>query len=155
MDFFDKDSTNRVIGFKERRYIEELRILSKATAIDCIIDDRFERIIYIIKPGDMGLAIGKNGDCIKKMSKNLGKRIEMVEYAEDTPQFILNMFRPIEKIDIKTDPTTENMLIILPKRDDIGFAIGKNGATIERARLIVRKYYGKEIEKVVVSSDIE
>ena len=103
----------------------------------------------------MGLAIGKNGDCIKKMSKNLGKRIEMVEYAEDTPQFILNMFRPIEKIDIKTDPTTENMLIILPKRDDIGFAIGKNGATIERARLIVRKYYGKEIEKVVVSSDIE
>ena len=49
----------RTIAFKERRYIEELRILTRATALDCIIDDRFGRIIYLIKEGDMGLAIGR------------------------------------------------------------------------------------------------
>ncbi|MDD1694845.1 MAG: NusA-like transcription termination signal-binding factor, partial [Methanoregula sp.] len=27
----------RNIGFKERRYIEELRILTKSTALDCVI----------------------------------------------------------------------------------------------------------------------
>ncbi len=31
----------RNIGFKERRYIEELRILTRSTALDCVIDDRF------------------------------------------------------------------------------------------------------------------
>lgn len=49
----------RNIGFKERRYIEELRILTKSTALDCVTDDRFDRVIYVIRPGDMGLAIGK------------------------------------------------------------------------------------------------
>jgi len=51
----------RTIGFKERRYIEELRILTRATAIDCVIDEKFERVIYIIRQGDMGLAIGRKG----------------------------------------------------------------------------------------------
>ncbi|HJK08486.1 MAG TPA: NusA-like transcription termination signal-binding factor, partial [Methanocorpusculum sp.] len=41
----------RTIGFKERRYIEELRILTKATAIDCLIDDRFDRLIDGIRQG--------------------------------------------------------------------------------------------------------
>ena len=49
----------RNLGFKERRYIEELRILTKSTALDCLIDDKFDRIIYVIKAGDMGYAIGK------------------------------------------------------------------------------------------------
>lgn len=52
----------RNIGFKERRYIEELRILTKSTAFDCIIDDRFDRVIYVVKQGDMGFAIGKKGE---------------------------------------------------------------------------------------------
>ena len=51
----------RNLGFKERRYIEELRILTKSTALDCLIDDKFDRIIYVIKAGDMGYAIGKRG----------------------------------------------------------------------------------------------
>jgi N utilization substance protein A len=71
-------SMDRNIGFKERRYIEELRILTKATALDCIIDEKFERIVYIIRPGDMGLAIGKKGENIRRMQNVLGKRIEMV-----------------------------------------------------------------------------
>ena len=62
----------RNIGFKERRYIEELRILTKATALDCVIDDRFDRVIYVIRQGDMGLAIGKKGDNIKRLQNVLG-----------------------------------------------------------------------------------
>ncbi|MCK4269224.1 MAG: KH domain-containing protein, partial [Methanogenium sp.] len=63
----------QIICFKERRYIEELRILTKSTAIDCIIDDNFDRVIYIIRKGDMGFAIGKRGDNIRKMQRVLGK----------------------------------------------------------------------------------
>ena len=63
----------RNIGFKERRYIEELRILTKATALDCIIDGKFERVIYIFRQGDMGLAIGKKGENIRRMQNVLGK----------------------------------------------------------------------------------
>ena len=84
----------RNTGFKERRYIEELRILTKSVAVDCLIDERFDRVIYVIKPGDMGLAIGKKGENIRKMQKVLGRRIKMVEYAEDAKTLIAKIFMP-------------------------------------------------------------
>jgi N utilization substance protein A len=86
----------RTICFKERRYIEELRILTRATALDCIIDERFDRIVYIIKEGDMGLAIGRKGSNIRKMQRVLGRRTEMVEYSPDIETFARNVFKPAQ-----------------------------------------------------------
>lgn len=150
MDIIDKYAMERTIGFKERRYIEELRILTKATAIDCLIDDRFERIIYVIKQGDMGLAIGKSGDNIKKMSRVLGKRIEMVEFAEEPDMFIANMFKPAEVLIGDDD---EPVTVVVQERSDFGLAIGKGGSTIEKARQLVRRFYGKDIGDIAVPSE--
>jgi transcription termination/antitermination protein NusA len=135
----------RNIGFKERRYIEELRILTKATALDCIIDERFERIIYIIQKGDMGLAIGKKGENIRRMQNVLGKRIEMVEYADELHAFIENIFRPVEISTIGIDPLTGTLIVSLQKKSDLGTAIGKKGANIEKARLLMRKFWNAEL----------
>jgi len=139
----------RSIGFKERRYIEELRILTKATAIDCVIDEKFERVIYIIKKGDMGLAIGKKGENIRRMQNVLGKRIEMVEYAGEQEGFIANIFRPVEISRIEKDVSTGELVIIIAKKSDLGTAIGKRGANIEKARLLVKKFWGEEIGELI------
>lgn len=141
---------DRNIGFKERRYIEELRILTKATALDCIIDEKFERIIYLIRPGDMGFAIGKKGENIRRMQNVLGKRIEMVEYSEDRDEFIANIFRPAGISRVGKDPESGLLTIYLRKRSELGTAIGKKGANIEKARLLVRKFWGEEIGELLV-----
>jgi N utilization substance protein A len=141
----------RNIGFKERRYIEELRILTKATALDCIIDERFERIIYIIQKGDMGLAIGKKGENIRRMQSVLGKRIEMVEYADELHAFIANIFRPVEISTIEMDPLTGTLIVSLQKKSDLGTAIGKKGANIEKARLLMRKFWNAELGDLRIS----
>jgi transcription termination/antitermination protein NusA len=138
----------RTISFKERRYIEELRILTKSTAIDCIIDERFDRIIYVVRPGDMGLAIGKKGDNIRRMQSVLGKKVEMVEYA-DTPQaFLANIFKPAEMVEVKTDGETGKLNAVVRKKADVGIAIGKGGCTIEKARLLLRRFYDLEVGDV-------
>lgn len=142
---------DRTIGFKERRYIEELRILTKATALDCIIDEKFERIIYIIRPGDMGLAIGKKGENIRRMQNVLGKRIEMVEYSENRDEFIANIFRPVSISAVEKDPASGLITITLLKRSDLGTAIGKKGANIEKGRLLLRKLWGEEIGELNVA----
>ena len=141
----------RNIGFKERRYIEELRILTKATALDCIIDERFERIIYVIQKGDMGLAIGKKGENIRRMQNVLGKRIEMVEYAEEQNAFIANIFRPVEISAVEMDPLTGTLIVSIQKRSDLGTAIGKKGANIEKARLLMRKFWNAELGDIRIS----
>ncbi len=155
MDIIDKYAMERTIGFKERRYIEELRILTKATAIDCLIDDRFDRIIYVIKQGDMGLAIGKSGDNIKKMSRVLGKRIEMVEFSEEPDHFIANMFKPAEILDVQFGGDDGPVTVLVPEKSDVGLAIGKGGSTIEKARQLVRRFYCKDIGNIAVPGDAE
>ncbi|RQD81260.1 MAG: NusA-like transcription termination signal-binding factor [Methanocalculus sp. MSAO_Arc2] len=146
----------RTISFKERRYIEELRILTKSTAIDCIIDDRFDRLIYVITPGNMGIAIGKSGDNIRKMQKVLGKRIEMVEYAEDPAEFIRNIFKPahVESVSI-SDDIHKGISVIVRNRSDLGIAIGKGGSTIEKARMITRRFFGPDIGEITIEEKHE
>jgi len=142
----------RTIGFKERRYIEELRILTKSTAVDCLIDERFDRIIYVIRPGDMGLAIGKKGENIHRMQKVLGKKIEMVEYAENPDDFIANMFRPATLSAVGKDEAGR-VRVVIGKRGDLGIAIGKGGANVEKARLLFRRFFGTELGEIVSAGD--
>jgi transcription termination/antitermination protein NusA len=140
----------RNIGFKERRYIEELRILTKSTALDCVIDDRFDRVIYVIRPGDMGLAIGKKGDNIRRLQGVLGKRIEMVEYAEKPEDFLVNIFKPAEVIGIDHGTGDGPVNVFVKQRSDLGIAIGKAGCNIEKARILCRRFCGFEIGEVLL-----
>jgi len=143
----------RNIGFKERRYIEELRILTRATALDCVIDDRFDRVIYVIRQGDMGLAIGKKGDNIKRLQNVLGRRIEMVEYAEDPGLFIANIFKPAEVVGIERGADDSPVNVLVNKKSDLGIAIGKAGCNIEKARILCRRFSGLEIGEVLLPQE--
>ena len=143
----------RNIGFKERRYIEELRILTKSTALDCVIDDRFDRVIYVIRPGDMGLAIGKKGENIKRLQNVLGKRIEMVEYAENPDEFIANIFKPAEVVGIEREADNGPVNVLVKQRSNLGIAIGKAGCNIEKARILCRRFCGIEIGEVLLSEE--
>lgn len=137
----------RTICFKERRYIEELRILTRATALDCIIDERFDRIVYLIKEGDMGLAIGRKGSNIRKMQRVLGKRIEMVEYSPEIEEFTRNVFKPAGVVGVRRED--DDRLTVYINKSDLGIAIGKGGCTIEKARLLLSRYFDTTLGEVL------
>jgi N utilization substance protein A len=145
----------RNIGFKERRYIEELRILTKSTALDCVIDDRFDRVIYVIRQGDMGLAIGKKGENIRRLQSVLGKRIEMVEFAEVPDEFIGNIFKPAEVVGIDRSAESGPVNVLVRQRSDLGIAIGKAGCNIEKARILCRRFCGIEIGEVLLVEEAQ
>jgi len=82
------------------RLMSQFEKLTGAGSRDCVIDDRNNRIIFVINPGEMGLAIGKSGASIKKAMEVMGKRIEVVEYAQNPEQFIRNCFLPAKVISV-------------------------------------------------------
>ena len=57
--------------------------ITKATARDCIEDEKRDRIIFVVNEGKMGLAIGKGGSHIKALQNKIDRNIELVEYNED------------------------------------------------------------------------
>ena len=143
----------RNIGFKERRYIEELRDSYQADCPDCVIDDRFDRVIYVIRQGDMGLAIGKKGDNIKRLQTVLGRRIEMVEYARGTRGVRHQYFQACRSRRIERGPDDGPVNVLVNKKSDLGIAIGKAGCNIEKARLLCRRFCGLEIGEVLLAQE--
>ncbi|WP_455367502.1 NusA-like transcription termination signal-binding factor [[Eubacterium] cellulosolvens] len=127
---------------EEMRYIALFENVTKATAIDCLIDDKNERLIFITKQGEMGLAIGKGGKNVNMLRKIIGKPIEIVEYADNAEQLIKNSLLPARIKEVRPIQKPDKKIIVVevePK--DKALAIGKNGKTIEKTRKLVQRYF--------------
>ncbi len=129
---------------------DELRLMSlfqsitSVTARDCIIDEKMNRVIFVINKGDMGIAIGKNGSTIKRLQSIIGKRIELVEHADDLAEFVKNIFGRDMIMDVKVSNHNSHGKIVTvmvePKKKAI--AVGREGRNVEKARILTRRYFG-------------
>ena len=127
----------------EMRYIALFESVSGASAKDCIIDEAEARAIFIVNPGQVGIAIGKGGRNIQTLERMTNKKHEIIEYSEDPVQFIKNALKPAAvrevRITEKTDGKKMAVITINPK--DKGIAIGKNGKNAERLRFLAKRYF--------------
>ncbi|WP_406660989.1 NusA-like transcription termination signal-binding factor [Methanolobus sp. ZRKC3] len=122
------------------RYIALFEKLTSATVKDCIIDDG--RIIYVIKAGDMGAAIGRNGDHINRVKKAVDKHIDLIEYADESAEFIKNAFSPVAVRSVNiTSKNNKRLAYVEVSNKDKGLAIGKNGKNIEKVKLVAKRHH--------------
>lgn len=127
------------------RYIALFESLTGAVARDCIVDEENDRIIFVVKNGDMGLAIGKNGNNINRVKKSIGKHIEIVEHSDDLNEFVANALQPVavKKVQV-VSKDYKRMAYVEVMSKDKGLAIGKNGRNIQKAKVLVQRHYGLE-----------
>lgn len=134
----------------EMHYIALFESITGAVANDCIIDNERNRIIIIVKPGDAGLAIGKQGSRIKLLKRMTHKDIEIVEYSDNPKAFIRNSFAPARVKEVRITDMLDNrkVAVVTVENQDKGIAIGKNGKTAERTRFLVKRYF--QIDNVII-----
>jgi len=124
------------------RLISQFETLTGASSRDCVVDDRNQRLIFVVNPGQMGLAIGKKGAAIKKASDAMGKKIEVVEYSPNPEQFIKNCFLPAQVTKIEFEGEPEEQTVQVQVRDeDRGIAIGKEGKNIFKAKRLAQRQH--------------
>jgi N utilization substance protein A len=114
-----------------------------ATARDCVIDVKSDRVIFIINKNEMGLAIGKNGVSIKNTQKMVGKDIELVEYSDDPKKFIINALNSKFITDIRLSKKVDGskIAVVMADSNRKGAIVGQNGKNAEKARLLARRYF--------------
>ena len=78
----------------EIRYIALFESMTGAMVKDCIVDDEAGKLTFLVKRGDMGLAIGKRGSTVTKVQKTVDKGVEVIEHSEDPVEFITNLMAP-------------------------------------------------------------
>ena len=137
------------LGDEEIRYISLFEHITGAVARDCVVDN--DRIIFIVKSGNIGLAIGKRGVNIKRVRDFLHKQIDVVEYADSPEKFISNTLSPakIKSIVINEKRDGRKVALVTVDGKDKGIAIGKSGKNVAKSRLLAKRHYG--IDDVVIS----
>jgi len=128
---------------REMRYIALFESITGATVKDCIIDEDLSRIIFIIKEGDVGMAIGRRGKNIHLLEKMTGKKHEIIEHSDSPAQFIKNALKParVKEIRITERPDGKTIAVVSVNPRDKGVAIGKNGRNAERIRFLAKRYF--------------
>ncbi|MBM5805539.1 MAG: NusA-like transcription termination signal-binding factor [Candidatus Verstraetearchaeota archaeon] len=132
------------------RFIALLENLTGAIAKDCVVESEGNRIIFVIRPGDMGLAIGRNGMNIERARKVIGRNVEIVEYAETPEEFLKNIVAPAKVRGIKITKNSEGNTVAQVTVDphDKGMAIGKSGRNISKTRLLMKRHF--DLNNVVI-----
>lgn len=124
------------------RYIALFENTTGARVMDCIVDDENGRVIYLVKNGDMGMAIGKGGEHINKLKKSIGKHVDIFEYCDDVETFIRNLSQPasIDGMKFVMRNGKKAVSINVPDAETSSF-IGKNGKNIERMKTLLHRHY--------------
>jgi transcription termination/antitermination protein NusA len=139
-----KFSTNEI------RYIALFESMTGAMVKDCIVDDENGKITFLVKRGDMGLAIGKRGSTVSKVQKTVDKGIEVIEHSDDPVEFIANVIAPakIRSIRILQRENGEKIATLETDPRNKRAAIGKGGKNIERARVLAKRQHN--INNIVI-----
>ncbi|MDI6702026.1 NusA-like transcription termination signal-binding factor [Methanothermobacter wolfeii] len=127
----------------EIRYIALFESMTGAMVKDCIVDDDSGRITFLVKKGDMGLAIGKKGSTVAKVQKAVDKGVEVIEHSNDPVEFIKNLMAPakVRSIRILQKENGEKIATVETDPKNKRIAIGRGGQNIERARLLARRQH--------------
>jgi len=135
----------------EMRYIALFESITGANVKDCIIDDELNRIIFVIKEGELGIAIGKGGKNIHLLEKMTGKKHEIIEHSENPVEFIKNTLKPaqVKEIRITERPDGKSIAVVSVNPKDKGVAIGRNGRNAERTRFLAKRYF--QIQNVSIT----
>lgn len=136
----------------EFRLLSLFQSVTSADARDCILDEKMERVIFVVNRGQMGMAIGKGGSNIKQLQTVINKKIELVEHSDQPAEFVKNVFNSDiihdVKINDRIDGSKQALVVVDAKKK--GLVVGKDGRNVEKARILAKRYYN--ITNVLVIS---
>ena len=133
------------MGSEEIKYIAVFENMTGAVAKDCISCEN--TVGFLVREGDMGLAIGKHGKSIEKVQEKFGKHIWVVEFSPNKIKFIKNLFQPARIRNVKIYEVSdgdESTAIVEAKRRDQRLVKDKTRLNI--AKKLAKRHYNLNLK---------
>jgi len=124
-----------------RRLIALFEDEADVTVRDCLIDESHDRVVYVVKAGQMADAIGPGGSVVDRVESKLGREIKLVEDAETAQAFVANALTPAAVYNVTISENDDTVAYVEVAQDDRGVAIGADGKNIDAARQLAARHF--------------
>jgi len=136
---------------EELKYAQLFHMATGIEPVDVVVDESFNRIIFVVDRGMAPIAVGRNGTNIKLLKQYIKNMdIEVIERGDSPEELIQNSLYPARVLNVKVVKDSDGKLVayVTVAPEDKAIAIGRGGKNINRARLLARRYFN--IAKVVL-----
>jgi N utilization substance protein A len=124
-----------------RRLIPLIEEATGATVRDCVIDEAYDRLLVVIKAGEIAQAIGPGGETVRELEADLDRSVKLVEDAPDAEAFVANALAPAAVYNVTISENDDTVAYVEVDSHDTGVAIGKDGANIDAARTLAARHF--------------
>lgn len=124
-----------------RRLVALFEEETDAIVRDCVVDEEYDRIIFLIKAGQMGQAIGTDGEHVARVEERVGRDIKLVEDADRPGDFVANALAPAAVYNVTISENDDRMAYVEVATEDRGAAIGRDGRNIDAARTLAKRHH--------------
>jgi len=124
-----------------RRYIALLDEETDVAATDCVVDDEYDRVVFVVPPGTMGRTIGPGGRHVERLEGKVGRDVEVVEGADTPDAFVANALAPAAVYNVTISENDTTVAYAEVDHDDTGVAIGSDGRNIDLARQLAERHF--------------
>ena len=126
---------------EERKLAALFEEKTEATVRDCVVDETYDRVIFLIKAGEMGKAIGAGGEHVQSVEQQIGRSIKLVEDADTPEDFVASALAPAAVYNVTISENNDRLAYVEVAQEDRGVAIGTDGKNIDAARLLAKRHH--------------
>lgn len=103
----------RRFNSKILNYMFAFEALTGAELIDCF--ELSDRVVFVVKQGQLGMALGKNKSNIAKVLKVVNQKIKIVEHKSDAVEFVKSLLSPLKPKTARLQGNTVQVIVNNPR----------------------------------------
>jgi len=132
---------SRTLTDEARRTLALFEEVTEVAALDCVIDETYDRAIVLVPPREMAQAIGPGGQNVEAVEVELGRSVKLVEDADAPTDFVANALSPAAVLNVTISENDDTVAYVEVAEADVGVAIGEDGRNIEAARRMAQRHF--------------
>ncbi|MBN2567777.1 NusA-like transcription termination signal-binding factor [Candidatus Woesearchaeota archaeon] len=105
---------------------------------DCYEDDMGTQV-FVVKENEIGRAVGRQGANVHRLERMLNRKIKIVEFNPEIPQFIQNLVFPLRIADIRQDGGVFTLTAADSRTR--GLLIGRAAQNLRNYEKAVKRYF--------------
>jgi len=150
----------KILTVREIHYMQLFETLTGLQPDHCIVDDEFNRVIFIVKfPSYENLApeqVYRRIDRAVKgvtriLEREIGRTITVIPYSDKLEEFVQHLFRPAHVLSVRLIEYGSNRktLLVTVPYEERSLAIGRSGHRVKLAECVLHLYYGIDRVRVI------